>query len=116
MVKAAISAAVVLTLQALAPEHPRTTDRQLHTLHIVCSDANSKHLTIALNKTAAIELSREANEILVGDTGIVKVTPRTTRRSDIVGISVGRTDVFFYDVAGRQIIALDVLVSDGDEC
>jgi hypothetical protein len=34
------------------------------------------------------------------------------RRVYVIGAALGKTNVFFYDAAGRQIVALDVCVSE----
>jgi pilus assembly protein CpaC len=59
----------------------------------------------------AIDLPVDVKEVLLADSQTVRVVLRTVRRVYIVGVAVGRTNVFFYAEDGRQVVALDVSVS-----
>jgi Flp pilus assembly secretin CpaC len=69
-------------------------------------------VNLGFNKAVAIDLPVDVKEILVADPQTVKVVLRTVRRVYMVGAAVGRTNVFFYDDHGQQIVALDMLVSE----
>jgi pilus assembly protein CpaC len=112
MVKATISAVAMAALQVITAERALKIDRHLADMRVVSSDANSNQLKLGFKKAVVINLSLDIKEILVADPGTVKVILRTTRRVYIIGAALGKTNVFFYDDDGRQIIALDVWVSD----
>jgi len=112
MVKAAISAAAITALQVLVAERALTIDRRVSEMRVVSSDATANQLKLGLKKAVVIDLSADIKDILVADPGTVKVIPRTTRRVYIIGAALGKTNIFFFDDHGRQIVALDVWVSE----
>jgi pilus assembly protein CpaC len=59
----------------------------------------------------AIDLPTDIREVFVADSQTVRVVVRTLRRVYVIGVAVGRTNIFFYDDDGRQVIALDIAVS-----
>ena len=112
MVKAAITAAAMAASQVLAGEPTLKIDQHVADLRIVSSDANSNQLKLGFKKAVVIDLSADVRDVLVADPETVKVILRTTRRVYIVGAALGKTNVFFFDHDGRQIVALDVWVSE----
>ncbi len=68
--------------------------------------------TAHFRQQTAIDLSADIREVLVADPVTVKVIPRTRRRVYVIGAALGKTNVFFFDDDGRQIVALDVWVSE----
>jgi pilus assembly protein CpaC len=114
MVSAPLTTLVVL-LQMLAADHAPAVSRHPAEMTIVDGDADSKRVGLGLSEAMAIELSADIREILIADQEIVKVVLRSTRRVYLVGITVGETNVYFYDSTGDQIGALDVWVSENLE-
>jgi pilus assembly protein CpaC len=114
MVSASLMTLVVL-LQMLATEHAPAISRHPAEMTIVSSNADSKRVGLGLNEAMAVELSADIREILIADQEIVKVVLRSTRRVYLVGMTVGKTDVYFYDSNGDQLGALDVWVSENLE-
>jgi Flp pilus assembly secretin CpaC len=76
-------------------------------MQVISSDANARFLKLGLKKAVVIDLPMDIKEVLVADQKTV-----TMRRVYIIGAALGKTNVFFYDAAGRQIVALDVCVSE----
>jgi pilus assembly protein CpaC len=64
----------------------------------------------ALRTALAIDVSADIRKILVGDLQTVRVVVRTLRRVYLVGASVGRTNIVFYNEENRQILALEISV------
>jgi pilus assembly protein CpaC len=81
-------------------------------MQVISSDANARFLKLGLKKAVVIDLPIDIKEVLVADQKTVAVVVRTTRRFYIIGAALGKTNIFFYDGDGRQIVALDVCVSD----
>jgi Flp pilus assembly secretin CpaC len=50
----------------------------------------------------------DIKEILVGDLQTVRVVARTVRHVFLVGASIGRTNIAFYDDKNHQMLALDI--------
>ncbi len=112
MVKAPISVAAITALQVLAAERAPTIDRPVAEMRVVSSDATANQLKLGFKKAVVIDLSADIKDILVADPGTVKVILRTTRRVYIIGAALGKTNIFFFDDHGQQIVALDVWVSE----
>jgi pilus assembly protein CpaC len=65
---------------------------------------------LGLNEVMVIGVPIDIKEIFVGDLQTVTVVVRTVRNVFLVGASVGRTNIIFYDDNNRQILLLDVSV------
>lgn len=87
------------------------------------ADIGSQHLTIpaqdnlhggvqiirlGLNKSLVVDLPRPAKDVLVSSPTKADAVMRTPRRAYIIGMEVGQTNIFFFDEAGRQIVALEL--------
>ena len=70
----------------------------------------TKSITLPLGKAAIIELPIDARDVLVADPQTVNAVVRTARRSYLLGQTVGQTNAFFFDAAGRQILDLEIQV------
>jgi hypothetical protein len=78
---------------------------------VISSEVTSRYVDLGLGKVVAIELPRDAKDVVVGDPKKVTVVMRSTRRAYIVGSARGHTSVYFFDGAEQQIAALDIDVS-----
>jgi len=81
-------------------------------IRLISSVANARLLKLGFNNAVAIDLPMDVKEMLVADPQTVRVILRTARRIYIVGAAVGRTNIFFYDDNGRQVVALAVALSE----
>ncbi len=70
-----------------------------------------RFVRIALNKSVVIKLPAEARDVLVGNPDIVDAVVRTKNTAYLFARAIGQTNIFFFDVNGRQILALDLEVS-----
>lgn len=69
-----------------------------------------RRVSIGMDKSVIIELPVDAKDVLVSSPRIADAVMRSTRKAFLIGIEVGHTNVFFFDGAGRTILALDVTV------
>lgn len=69
-----------------------------------------QHITLALDKAAIVQLDTDARDVLVSNPGIVDAVVRTARRVYLLGMKTGQTNAFFFDAAGKQVLALDISV------
>lgn len=72
--------------------------------------AVSKSIVLPLNKAAIVELPRAANDVLVSQPTVVDAVVRTPKRVYLLGLTVGQTNAFFFDSAGREILNLEIQV------
>ena len=68
-----------------------------------------QHITLALDKAAIVQLDTDARDVLVSNPGIVDAVVRTARRVYLLGMKTGQTNAFFFDAAGKQVLALDII-------
>jgi len=71
----------------------------------------SESVDLPLNKAAVIELPRDARDVLVANPSIADAVIRTPRQVYLLGMANGRTNVFFFDGHGNEILDLQVNVS-----
>jgi pilus assembly protein CpaC len=72
---------------------------------------SGNYVRIGLNKSAVIRLPANARDVLVGNPDIVDAVVRTRNTAYLFAKSVGQTNLFFFDEAGQQILALDLEVA-----
>jgi len=65
---------------------------------------------LGLNKSLVVDLPRPAKDVLVSNPKKADAVMRTPRRAYVIGMEVGQTNIFFFDEAGQQIIALDLVI------
>ena len=66
---------------------------------------------IGLNKSKVITLPGAARDVLVGNPEIVEVVVRTQDTAYLFARAPGQTNAYFFDESGRQIMALDIEVT-----
>jgi pilus assembly protein CpaC len=72
--------------------------------------AAHQRLTLPLDKAAVVQLDADARDVLVSNPDMVDAVVRTPRRIFLLATKVGQTNAFFFDAAGKQILALDIRV------
>ena len=73
--------------------------------------AFSDSIDLPLNKAAVVELPRDARDVLVANPNIADAVIRTPRQVYLLGMTVGKTNVFFFDGNGNEILDLEVSVA-----
>ena len=58
-----------------------------------------------------IDLPRDIKDVLVADPKIANAVVRSSRRAYIIGVTVGQTNIVFFDAEGQQIAAFDIAVT-----
>jgi pilus assembly protein CpaC len=66
---------------------------------------------LGLNKSKVITLPGAARDVLVGNPDIVEVVVRTQNTAYLFARAPGQSNAYFFDESGRQIMALDIEVS-----
>jgi len=73
--------------------------------------ASVRRITLGLNKSVIVRLPRPTRDVLVSNPDIVDAVVRTPELTYLIARAVGETNVFYFDNAGRQILALEVNVA-----
>ncbi|MGE0212384.1 MAG: type II and III secretion system protein family protein [Parvibaculaceae bacterium] len=107
--RAAAAAAIALgVLLAAAPATPlRATDASADHYDL----DSGRFVRLGLGKSMVIRLPGAARDVLVGNPAVVEAVVRTQNVAYLFAKGPGQTNIFFFDEAGRQILNLDVEVS-----
>jgi len=80
-------------------------------LNVTSSDANASFVPLGVGKSVAIDLPADIKDVLVADPKIANAVVRSARRVYMIGVTVGQTNIFFFDAQGRQIAGFDIAVT-----
>jgi pilus assembly protein CpaC len=86
-------------------------DLTTQTIHVAASDLGSRSVALGVSKSVVIDLPSDIKDVLVADPKIANAVVRSSRRAYIIGITVGQTNVFFFDAAGKQMAGFDIAVT-----
>jgi pilus assembly protein CpaC len=114
-IKTSIRAAALATLVAsagLAPQAPvNAADAHVPVIQVAASEATSRFIPLGIGKSVAIDLPVDIKDVLVADPKIANAVVRSSRRVYMIGVTVGQTNIFFFDGEGKQIAGFDIAVT-----
>jgi len=116
LTRAALSAAVLAAclgaaLTARASEPAGYLPPPGGSIQVAGSDTTSRFVQLGIGKSVVIDLPRDVKDVLVAEPKYANAVIRSTRRAYLIGVSVGQTNIFFFDAEGRQIAGFDVAVT-----
>ncbi len=100
------SAGVSLKGAALAADSPHVP-----VIQVAASEATSRFIPLGIGKSVAIDLPADIKDVLVAEPKIANAVIRSARRVYMIGVTVGQTNIFFFDAAGKQIAGFDIAVT-----
>ncbi len=100
----------LLALALLAPAMALAPHRAVAADLAYDLNAETRRVTIGLNKSLIVELPRHAREVLVSNPAYADAVVRSSRTSYLIGKKVGQTNVFYFDGKGRRILTLEVKI------
>jgi pilus assembly protein CpaC len=105
--------AALIAAAGLAPMAPATAADPAHVsiIQVAASEATSRFIPLGIGKSVAIDLPADIKDVLVADPKIANAVIRSSRRVYMIGVTVGQTNIFFFDAAGRQIAGFDIAVT-----
>ena len=80
-------------------------------IQVVASEANARFVPLGIGKSVVIDLPRDIKDVLVAEPKIANAVVRSARRAYLIGVTVGQTNIFFFDAEGRQIAGFDIAVT-----
>ncbi len=95
---------------ARASDAPATVTGSSY-IGVAAADSNSRFVPLGIGKSVVIDLPRDIKDVLVADPKIANAVIRSARRVYLIGVTVGQTNVFFFDTDGRQIAGFDIAVT-----
>ena len=107
---AALAALVIAT--GLAPSTPvLAAEARVPVLKVAASEGSSRFIPLGIGKSVAIDLPADIKDVLVADPKIANAVMRSSRRVYMIGVTVGQTNIFFFDADGKQIAGFDIAVT-----
>jgi pilus assembly protein CpaC len=114
-IRTSIRAAALAALVAgagLAPAAPTVAaDARVPVIQVAASEATSRFIPLGIGKSVVIDLPADIKDVLVADPKIANAVVRSARRAYMIGVTVGQTNIFFFDAEGRQIAGFDIAVT-----
>src|SRR6202142_3959626 len=114
-IRTSIRAAALATLviaTGLAPSGPvLATDARVPVLKVAASEGTSRFIPLGVGKSVAIDLPADIKDVLVADPKIANAVIRSSRRVYMIGVTIGQTNIFFFDADGKQIAGFDIAVT-----
>ena len=103
----------LLGITGLAPMAPATAADSAHVpvIRVAASEATSRFIPLGIGKSVAIDLPADIKDVLVADPKIANAVIRSSRRVYMIGVTVGQTNIFFFDANGKQIAGFDIAVT-----
>ena len=86
-------------------------DSPIPTIQVVGSDTSSRFVPLGVGKSVVIDLPADIKDVLVADPKIANAVIRSSRRAYLIGVTVGQTNVFFFDAEGKQLAGFDIAVT-----
>ncbi|HEX5509126.1 MAG TPA: type II and III secretion system protein family protein [Pseudolabrys sp.] len=110
-IRTAILAAFIAA-SGLAPTVPApAADALVPAVHVAASEATSRFIALGIGKSVAIDLPADIKDVLVADPKVANAVIRSSRRVYMIGVTVGQTNIFFFDAKGHQIAGFDIAVT-----
>jgi pilus assembly protein CpaC len=106
--------AALFAIIATGPSTPAVAadaNANIPTIQVVGSDSNSRFAPLGVGKSVVVDLPRDIKDVLVADPKIANAVVRSSRRAYLIGVAVGQTNIFFFDVEGKQIAGFDIAVT-----
>ena len=86
-------------------------DTSVPVIEVVASDSGSRFVPLGVGKSVVIDLPSDIKDVLVADPKIANAVVRSSRRAYLIGVTVGQTNVFFFDAQGKQLAGFDIAVT-----
>jgi pilus assembly protein CpaC len=114
-IRTSIRAAALAALVAcagLAPAAPAAAaDARVPVIQVAASEATSRFIPLGIGKSVAIDLPADIKDVLVADPKVANAVIRSSRRVYMIGVTIGQTNIFFFDADGKQIAGFDIAVT-----
>src|SRR6267378_5386293 len=111
LVHAAMLAALVAASGLGLGKPAMAGDPPTPTIEIAASESQSRFVSLGIGKSVVIDLPRDVKDVLVADPKTANAVIRSARRAYLIGVTVGQSNVFFFDAEGKQIAGFDIAVT-----
>ena len=107
---APVVALAFATLAATGGQCPQAAELT-PTVRLAAEDGGSRFVALGIGKSLVVDLPRDIKDVLVANPAIANTVVRSARRAHLIGAAIGQTNVFFFDVEGRQLAGFDIAVT-----
>jgi pilus assembly protein CpaC len=116
LIRSATLAALIVMATPGAPApataaEPIGIGRAVTSTTALYGDKSAQFVPLGVGKSIVIDLPGDIKDVLVAEPKIANAVVRTSRRAYIIGVSVGQTNVYFFDADGKQLMGLDIAVT-----
>ncbi len=104
--------AALIAGAGMAPTAPvAAAGAHVPVIQVAAGEATSRSIPLGIGKSVAIDLPADIKDVLVADPKIANAVIRSSRRAYMIGVTVGQTNIFFFDAEGKQIAGFDIAVT-----
>src|SRR3972149_302930 len=112
LIRAAALTALILGAGLAPMDTAQAADpRRAPVIQVAASEATSRFIPLGIGKSVAIDLPADIKDVLVADPKIANAVIRSSRRVYMIGVTIGQTNIFFFDADGKQIAGFDIAVT-----
>jgi pilus assembly protein CpaC len=106
------AAAASLAILSLVAPGPALAGNQHQSFLRIGAGApgTSQPITLGLNKSIIIELSRPVRDVMVSNPALIDAVMQSSTRAYIIGKSLGEANVIFTDKDGNQVTMLEITI------
>ena len=90
---------------------PAADGPRVPVMKVAAGEATSRFIPLGIGKSVIIDLPADIKDVLVSDPKIANAVVRSARRAYLIGVAVGQTNIFFFDLDGRQLAGFDIAVT-----
>jgi len=96
----------------LAPVAPVTAaDSHVPVIQVPSNEATSRFIPLGVGKSVVVDLPADIKDVLVANPKVANAVIRSSRRVYMIGVTIGQTNMFFFDANGKQIAGFDIAVT-----
>jgi pilus assembly protein CpaC len=105
-----LGAAMLAIAAAAPPAAAASIDPQVSHVRTAAADATSRFVALGIGKSMVVDLPADIKDVLVSNPQIANAVVRSARRAYLIGVTIGQTNIYFFDADGRQIAGFDIAV------
>jgi pilus assembly protein CpaC len=105
-----LGAAMLAIAAAGLPAAAASIEPPVSHVRTAAADATSRFVALGIGKSLVVDLPADIKDVLVSNPQIANAVVRSARRAYLIGVTIGQTNIYFFDADGRQIAGFDIAV------
>jgi pilus assembly protein CpaC len=107
----AMIASLLVPWRASMAGDGRSAEPPSQSIQIGSTELATRSISLGVGKSLVVDFPRDIKDVLVSDPKTANAVIPSARRAYIIGSGMGQTNVFFFDAQGRQLAALDLVIT-----